>query len=160
MLIVYQASFDIKTPDWDGLFKSYTEYHFTYSNLQSLLAEPKGSIYRIYFPQIQKSYIGQTIREPRTRLSAHKYADNSLGNALRTHQYEFSIVLSGVPRSFLDFAECFTIKQYQTLYPQGFNFQLDCKPHPATRPVYSMANQPRDCSDDDCYCEACLLLRK
>jgi len=126
MIYSYEASFDIKTPEWDKLFRVYDTFRFNHESLQAMLSEQKGSIYRIYFPTLQRSYIGQTTRNPKERLSSHKGASNSLGNALNTQPYEFSVLLTNVPKSWLNFAECLKIREHTSLYPEGFNFQLEC----------------------------------
>lgn len=85
------------------------------------LGDGMGAIYRLWFPSINKGYIGQTTNIA-TRMSHHFGPEGRFGK-LR-HEVEINI-LTIAPIQNLNQLEEATIKEYNTLYPNGLNMTPD-----------------------------------
>ena len=83
-----------------------------------------GTIYVLENKINNKCYVGQTTYSFKKRYKSHLEADTYLGRALRKHPEDFThYEYNGINNSLLDQYEIDKIKQWNSLYPSGYNFQ-------------------------------------
>jgi group I intron endonuclease len=72
-----------------------------------------------------KFYVGQTVQKFKYRFRSHQISHSILGNALRKYGVnKFNIILlENIPEDKLDELEKEYIQKYNSLYPNGYNFQ-------------------------------------
>ena len=85
-------------------------------------------VYKITNKVNGKSYIGQTIQEPKRRLRLHYYSKscralNSAINKYGRENFVFTIVSRADNLEQLNHREAYYIKIYKTLFPNGYNLR-------------------------------------
>ena len=71
-----------------------------------------------------KKYIGQTIQDVSVRWRRHKTGKFAIGNAIRKYgedNFKIDILFNSFDRNYLNNAEKELIKNYNTMYPNGYN---------------------------------------
>lgn len=95
-----------------------------------------------------KRYIGQTVRLLEVRHTAHLRGKCPVDNLIRTHPYKLEILWEG-PENELDYAEQYFIREFGTLYPNGWNFtdggnsNKHCSEETKKRHSLSLSGKPK-----------------
>lgn len=82
-------------------------------------------IYRITCLLDNRSYIGQTSKDPTWRWRRHRFDNRpGLGQTIRelgVNNFVFEVIDTAISRDELDEKEKFYIQKFNTIYPNGFN---------------------------------------
>lgn len=84
-----------------------------------------GTVYILRNKMNNKYYVGQTTQIFKERFRQHQTSHSHIGNALRKYgiaNFE-KILIKDIPEEKLDDLECEYIKEYNSIFPNGYNWQ-------------------------------------